>query len=64
MNELEKPIKGKNQKTEPMHEWVYQSIMGESGLSFKDLSNWIKVNPYVALYIENRAIEFLNQGKL
>ena len=29
MNEPEKPIKGENQKTEPMHEWVYQSIMGE-----------------------------------
>ena len=29
MNELKKPIKGQNQKTEPMHEWVYLSIMGE-----------------------------------
>ena len=29
MNELKKSIKGKNQKTEPMHEWVYLSIMGE-----------------------------------
>ena len=27
MNELEKPIKGKNQK--PMNEMVFQSIMGE-----------------------------------
>ena len=27
MNELEKPIKGKNQK--PMNEIVFQSIMGE-----------------------------------
>ena len=27
MNELKKPIKG--QKQEPMHEWVYLSIMGE-----------------------------------
>ena len=29
MNELKKPIKGENQKIEPMHEWVYLSIMGE-----------------------------------
>ena len=29
MNELTKPIKGKKQKVEPMHEWVYLSIMGE-----------------------------------
>ena len=29
MNELTKSIKGKNQKTEPMNEKVFQSIMGE-----------------------------------
>ena len=29
MNELTKSIKGENQKTRPMHEWVYLSIMGE-----------------------------------
>jgi len=29
MNELEKPIKGKNQKIEPMNESLFQSIMGE-----------------------------------
>ena len=29
MNELSKSIKGKNQKTEPMNEIVFQSIMGE-----------------------------------
>ena len=39
---------------------AYQEYSLESGLSPKDLSNWINVNPYVALYIENRAIEFLN----
>jgi|TARA_B100000902_G_scaffold243811_1_gene230838 hypothetical protein len=29
MNELEKPIKGKNQKIEPMNELRFQAIMGE-----------------------------------
>ena len=29
MNELTKPIKGENQKVEPMNEMVFQSIMGE-----------------------------------
>jgi len=29
MNELEKPIKGKNQKIEPMNEFKFQQIMGE-----------------------------------
>ena len=29
MNELEKPIKGENQKIEPMNELRFQSIMGE-----------------------------------
>jgi len=43
---------------------AYQEYSLESGLSLKDLSNWIKVNPYVAVDIEDRAIEFLNQGKL
>ena len=40
---------------------AYQEYSLESGLSLKDLSNWIKVNPYVAVAIEDRAIEFLNQ---
>ena len=43
---------------------AYQEYSLESGLSLKDLSNWIKVNPYVAVDIEDRAIEFLNQEKL
>ena len=43
---------------------AYQNYMNETGLSARELSNWIKVNPYVALYIENRAIEFLNNGEL
>ena len=38
---------------------AYQEYSLESGLSLKDLSNWIKVNPYVAVAIEGRAIEFL-----
>ena len=40
---------------------AYKEYAFKSGLSLKDLSNWIKVNPYVALAIEDRAIEFLNQ---
>jgi len=40
---------------------AYQEYSLESGLSLKDLSNWIKVNPYAAVAIEDRAIEFLNQ---
>ena len=43
---------------------AYQEYSLESGLSLKDLSNWIKVNPYVAVAIEDRAIEFLNNGEL
>ena len=43
---------------------AYREYSLESGLSLKDLSNWIKVNPFVAVAIEDRAIEFLNQGKL
>ena len=40
---------------------AYQEYSLESGLSLKDLSNWIKINPFVAVAIEDRAIEFLNQ---
>ena len=40
----------------------YQEYSLESGLSLKDLSNWIKVNPYVAVAIEDRAIEFLKEN--
>ena len=40
---------------------AYQEYSLESGLSPKDLINWIKVNPYVAVAIEDRAIEFFNQ---
>jgi hypothetical protein len=41
---------------------AYQEYSLESGLSLKDLSNWIKVNPYVAVAIEDRAIEFLKEN--
>ena len=40
---------------------AYREYFLESALSLKDLSNWIKVNPYVAVAIGDRAIEFLNQ---
>ena len=43
---------------------AYQEYSLESGLSLKDLSNWIKVNPFVAVAIEDRAIKFLNNGEL
>ena len=43
---------------------AYQEYSLESGLSFKDLSNWIKVNPFVALRIECQAIEFLKENQL
>ena len=41
---------------------AYREYSLESGLSLKDLSNWIKVNPYVAVAIEDRAIEFLQEN--
>jgi hypothetical protein len=41
---------------------AYREYSLESGLSLKDLSNWIKVNPYVAVTIEDRAIEFLKEN--
>ena len=43
---------------------AYQEYSLESGLSLKDLSNWIKENPYVAVAIEDRAIEFLKENTL
>ena len=41
---------------------AYQEYSLESGLSLKDLSNWIKINPFVAVAIEDRAIEFLKEN--
>ena len=43
---------------------AYQEYSLESGLSNKQVSDFIKVNPYVALTIENKAIEFLKENKL
>jgi len=43
---------------------AYQDYALESGLSLKDLSNWIKANPFVASRIEDKAIEFLKENKL
>ena len=36
---------------------AYQDYALESGLSIKQVSDFIKVNPYVALTIENKAKE-------
>ena len=43
---------------------AYQEYSLESGLSLKDLSNWIKVNSFVAVAIEDRAIKFLKENQL
>ena len=42
---------------------AYQEYSLESGLSLKEVSNFIKVCPYVAVAIEDRAIQFLNNSK-
>ena len=43
---------------------AYREYSLKSGLSIKQVSDFIKVCPYVAVAIEDRAIEFLNQEKL
>ena len=43
---------------------AYQNYMNETGLSARELSNWIKINPFVALRIECQAIEFLKGESL
>ena len=43
---------------------AYQNYMNETGLSARELSNWIKINPFVALRIECQAIEFLKENQL
>ena len=40
---------------------AYREYSLESGFPIEDLINWIKVNPFVAEAIENRAIEFLKE---
>ena len=42
---------------------AYQNYMNESGLSAKEVFYFININPFVALRIENQAIEFLNKSK-
>ena len=41
---------------------AYREYSLESGLSIKQVSDFIKVNPYVALAIENKAIKFLKEN--
>ena len=40
---------------------AYKEYARESTIPIKDLINWIKINPFVAVAIENRAIEFLKE---
>jgi len=42
---------------------AYQEYSLESGLSLNDLNNWIEINPFVAVAIEDRVIEFLKGEK-
>ena len=41
---------------------AYQNYMNETGLSAREVSNFIKVNPFVALRIECQSIEFLKEN--
>ena len=43
---------------------AYQNYKNETGLSAREESNFIKVNPFVALRIECKAIEFLKENRL
>ena len=43
---------------------AYQNYMNETGLSAREVSNFIKVNHFVALRIECQAIEFLKENRL
>ena len=42
---------------------AYQKYMKESTLSAKQVSDFIKVNPFVALTIENKAIQIMELEK-
>jgi len=42
---------------------AYQEYMNESTLSAKQVSDFIKVNPFVALTIENKAIKLMELEK-
>ena len=43
---------------------AYREYSLKSGLSIKQVSDFIKINPFVALTIENKAIEFLKENQL
>ena len=43
---------------------AYREYSFKSGLSIKQVSDFIKVCPYVAVAIEDRAIEFLKENEL
>ena len=43
---------------------AYREYSLESGLSIKQVSDFIKINPFVALTIENKAIEFFKENQL
>ncbi len=43
---------------------AYKEYAIETCLTYEDLSNWIKANPFVALRIEEKAIEFLKENQL
>ena len=43
---------------------AYREYSLKSGLSIKQVSDFIKINPFVALTIENKAIEFLKENTL
>ena len=43
---------------------AYREYSLESGLSIKQVSDFIKLNPFVALTIENKAIEYLKENEL
>ena len=42
---------------------AYQEYMNESTLSAKQVSDFIKVNPFVALTIENKPIQLMELKK-
>jgi len=43
---------------------AYREYSLKSGLSIKQVSDFIKINPFVALTIENKAIEFFKENQL
>tara|TARA_X000001388_G_scaffold64059_1_gene50128 strand:+ start:1154 stop:1330 length:177 start_codon:yes stop_codon:yes gene_type:complete len=41
---------------------AYKNYKVESGFSSVQMTEWIKINPYVLLCIENKAIEYLKEN--